>query len=185
MVLRSLVRLSYRNHGFPLLNQSCHATRLSLPLFTRFNRFASSTSDRVPWYEGRFMPWTLRPSFWGAMIPIPLRKGARDERKRLRKHEMVRRQNPATFFILIFVLIGSWGIHFISLRQKYQYHTRQLDNRIAKLQEVLRRVQAGEDVDVETMLGTGNPVAEREWEEGKIGSVCSRDISKADLGAPQ
>ena len=34
------------------------------------------------------------------------------------------------------------------------------------LREVLRKVQAGEDVDVEKMLGTGDPLAEQEWEEG-------------------
>ena len=49
------------------------------------------------------------------------------------------------------------------------------------LQEVLRRVQAGEDVDVEKMLGTGDPMAEQEWEEGKLGWTCCRVESKADL----
>lgn len=115
------------------------------------------------------------------MIPIPLRKEARDARKQIKKTEPRRRQaNPATYFIMIFVLIGSFGIHFISLRHRYQYHSRQLDNRIAKLQQVLRRVQAGEDVDVETALGTGNAVAEKEWEEGMPDSVCSR-VFQAEL----
>ena len=36
------------------------------------------------------------------------------------------------------------------------------------LQEVLRKVQAGEDVDVEKMLGTGDPLAEQEWEDGRF-----------------
>ena len=35
------------------------------------------------------------------------------------------------------------------------------------LREVIKRVQAGEDVDVRKELGTGDPVKEKEWEDGK------------------
>lgn len=117
------------------------------------------------------------------MTPVALRKEAREERRKGKKQQAVKRWNPATYFILIFMLIGSFGIHFINLRQSYALESRRAENRIAMLQEVLRRVQAGEDVDVEKMLGTGDPLAEQEWEEGIFGPISPRIISKADPGA--
>ena len=105
----------------------------------------------------------FRPSFWAKMIPIPLRKDARMARKEANRGKP---WNPATFFIMMFCLIGSFSIHFINLRHHYAITSRQIENRIAMLQEVLRRVQAGEDVDVEKMLGTGDPLQEMEWEDG-------------------
>lgn len=74
--------------------------------------------------------------------------------------------NPATYFILIWILIGSNGIHFLNLKRTYTMSSRQADNKIALLQEVLRKVQAGEQVDVEKILGTGDALAEQEWHDG-------------------
>jgi len=35
------------------------------------------------------------------------------------------------------------------------------------LKEVIERVQRGEDISVEAVLGTGNEADEREWAEGE------------------
>lgn len=96
------------------------------------------------------------------MVPFALRKDARAARKEANRGKP---RNPATYFILMFLIIGSFSIHHINLRHRYTSSSRQLENRLSRLQEVLRRVQAGEDVDVEKMLGTGDPFAEQEWEE--------------------
>jgi hypothetical protein len=36
------------------------------------------------------------------------------------------------------------------------------------LHEVIKRVQAGEDVDIRKELGTGDPVKEKEWEDSEF-----------------
>lgn len=100
------------------------------------------------------------------MVPKPFRKEAREEYKKKKAKQPERKSNPASYFIVIFLLIGSFGIHFINLRRTYTFDSRQAENRIAMLREVLKRVQAGEDVDVEKMLGTGDFMAEQDWDEG-------------------
>lgn len=54
----------------------------------------------------------------------------------------------------------------ISLRNDRLAFTRRTDAKIALLRETIQRVKSGEDVDVEKVLGTGNPEKEKEWEEG-------------------
>ena len=76
--------------------------------------------------------------------------------------------NPYTFFIVIFLLIGSNAIQMIALRNDFRAFSRKADARIGLLKEVIERVQRGEDVDVEGLLGTGNAEQEREWEEGGL-----------------
>jgi len=41
-------------------------------------------------------------------------------------------------------------------------------------------VQAGEDVDVEAALGTGNEVKEKEWEEGTLSGYARLAASHAN-----
>ncbi|MCJ1478424.1 hypothetical protein MMC13_007104 [Lambiella insularis] len=72
--------------------------------------------------------------------------------------------NPATFYIAIFLLIGSNAIQMITLRNDLVSFSRKADAKIGLLKEVLERVQRGEDVDVEGLLGTGNEEKEKEWE---------------------
>ncbi|MCJ1336125.1 hypothetical protein MMC09_001401 [Bachmanniomyces sp. S44760] len=73
--------------------------------------------------------------------------------------------NPATFYIAIFLIIGSNAIQMIALRNEFTAFTRRTDAKIGVLNDVLERVQRGEDVDVEKMLGTGDPEQEQEWED--------------------
>ena len=76
--------------------------------------------------------------------------------------------NPATFFICIFLLVGSNAIQMLTLRNEYSTFSRKADQKIALLRNVLERVQKGENVDVEKALGTGDEEQERQWEEGKL-----------------
>ena len=75
--------------------------------------------------------------------------------------------NPYTFFIIMFLLIGSNAINLIALRNDFASFSRKADANIALLKEAIERVKAGEDVDVEKLLGTGDAKREQEWEEGK------------------
>jgi ATP adenylyltransferase/5',5'''-P-1,P-4-tetraphosphate phosphorylase II len=98
-------------------------------------------------------------SFWRNLVPKPLRKENRQLRKKSKEW------NPATFFIAIFLLIGSMSIQMITLRNSFDRYMRQSEARIASLREVVEKIQRGETVDVETVLGTGDPAKEADWEE--------------------
>ena len=96
----------------------------------------------------------------------------------LSKERSIRKDwNPATFYIVIFLLIGSNAIQLIALRKDFTNYSRQADAKIGLLKEVIQRVQAGEEVDVERLLGSGDEKQEREWEEGEATgqpTVCYR-----------
>ena len=47
---------------------------------------------------------------------------------------------------------------------------RRAEAKLGILREVIERVKAGEDVDVEKMLGTGVESEEMEWAEGEFDS---------------
>ena len=79
-----------------------------------------------------------------------------------------REWNPATFYIIIFLLIGSQAIQMIGLRTGFAAYSRRADARLDLLKNVIERVQRGEDVDVEGLLGKGDEAKEREWEEGAV-----------------
>lgn len=55
----------------------------------------------------------------------------------------------------------------LTLRNEYSSFSRKADQKIALLKEVLEKVQKGEQVDVEKVLGTGDEEQEREWEDGR------------------
>jgi hypothetical protein len=75
--------------------------------------------------------------------------------------------NPATFYIVIFTLIGSQAIRMLTLKNDYTAYRRSTDAKIELLKEVIERVKRGEKVDVEKLLGTGDEAQEKEWEDGK------------------
>lgn len=54
---------------------------------------------------------------------------------------------------------------------------RKAEAKIGVLREVIERVQRGEDVRVEEVLGTGDGVSEGEWAEGKsCACACLMEI---------
>ncbi|KAK0748789.1 hypothetical protein B0T21DRAFT_28480 [Apiosordaria backusii] len=99
-----------------------------------------------------------------ATNPQTLRKS---EKSRPRKQHVKKKDwNPATFFLCIFLCIGSMSIQMIALRKDFEAFTRQSDARIGLLREVVEKLQNGEEVNVEKVLGTGDPEREKEWDEG-------------------
>lgn len=102
-------------------------------------------------------------SFWKSLIPKPLRSRSKTEPKTPQKG-----WNPATFFIFIFLLIGSMSIQMISLRKDFEAFMRQSDVRVGLLREVVEKLQRGEEVDVEKVLGTGDAEKELQWEDSEF-----------------
>jgi hypothetical protein len=60
------------------------------------------------------------------------------------------------------------SIQMISLKKDFATFMRQSDVRIGLLREVVEKLQKGEEVDVEKVLGTGDPEKELAWEEGPL-----------------
>ncbi|CAG8956957.1 hypothetical protein HYFRA_00012008 [Hymenoscyphus fraxineus] len=129
-----------------------------LPQFTSLN---TRTTTRQ--YAS---PSILQPSFWASMIPKPLRRNPSSALTNANKSKKAAKKdwNPATFFIWIFLLIGSMSIQMIALRNEFAAFTRRADARIGLLREIVERVKKGEVVDVEGLLGKGGG-KEKEWEE--------------------
>lgn len=86
--------------------------------------------------------------------------------RKSRKDKPSKEWNPATFYIVIFILIGSQAIRMLTLKNSYAAYTRSTDAKIELLKEVINRIKNGETVDVEKLLGTGDEAKEKEWEEG-------------------
>lgn len=110
------------------------------------------------------LPTVAEPGFWTSLVPKPFRRSA-DKGAKLKKKS--NEWNPATFFIVIFLLIGSMSINTIAVKNDRATFMRQSDVRIGLLREVVEKLQRGEEVDVEQVLGTGDPAREKEWEESK------------------
>jgi len=57
------------------------------------------------------------------------------------------------------------SIQMIALRNDFAAFSRRADAKIGLLKEIIERIQNGEEVDVEGLLGTGDQKKEKEWEE--------------------
>ena len=55
----------------------------------------------------------------------------------------------------------------LTLKNEYSSFSRRADAKIKLLKDVLDRVQRGENVDVEKILGTGDEEQEQEWRDGR------------------
>ncbi|RSL71089.1 hypothetical protein CEP54_001505 [Fusarium duplospermum] len=141
MSLRKLAIRPSNARAVSLALTASHAPRLGI-------RFSSTAPATI-----------VDGSFWRSLVPKPLRKENRQLKKKSREW------NPATFFIAIFLLIGSMSIQMIALRNSFDRYMRQSEARIMALREVVEKIQRGEPVDVEKALGTGDPKKEADWEE--------------------
>lgn len=56
----------------------------------------------------------------------------------------------------------------ITLKNEVSNFNRKADAKINLLKEIIDRVQQGETVDVEGLLGSGNKVKEQEWAGGML-----------------
>jgi hypothetical protein len=122
------------------------------------------------------VPTVTQLSFWKSLIPKPLRRDHRPDPSG-RKKPKSKEWNPATFFIVVFLLIGSMSINLIALKQEFYTYMRQSEVRVGLLKEVIERIQRGEEVDVERMLGAGDAEREKEWEEGRFKKPAESDRS--------
>ena len=107
--------------------------------------------------EKPYLPRVAQPSFWQQIIPKPLRKSSNPI--------PAKRTNPANYFIWIYLLIGSQAIRILTIKNESIQNNRIADQKLRQLREVIERLENGEDVDVEKLLGTGNETAEQEWEQ--------------------
>ncbi|PYH62621.1 DUF5321 domain-containing protein [Aspergillus niger CBS 101883] len=114
--------------------------------------------------SSRSIPRFAQTSIWTSMIPKFIRNRGAKETKPYKPKS--KEWNPASFYIIIFILIGSQAIRMIALKNDYAAYTRSTDAKIRLLREVIEKVNNGEKVDVEKLLGTGDEAKEREWEEG-------------------
>ncbi|KAH8894759.1 hypothetical protein GQ53DRAFT_642141 [Thozetella sp. PMI_491] len=139
---------------------SRHALRrgLLLPATLRSSAIPVALVPRVP-HGARFATTVIEPEFWKSLVPKPLRRSGAPKKPRSKEW------NPATFFIVVFLLIGSMSINLISVKQDYTNFVRQSDARIGVLREVVEKLQRGEEVDVERLLGTSDAEREIQWEE--------------------
>jgi hypothetical protein len=128
------------------------------PLSTRQIRF-----QHIALYSSGMQSVT-QADFWTGLIPKPFRRNR--SALKIKNKPKSKDWNPATFFICIFMLIGSMSIQMIALRNEFAAFTRRADAKIDLLKEIIERVQKGEKVDVEGLLGTGDLKKEMEWEEG-------------------
>ncbi|CRK26161.1 hypothetical protein HYQ45_014385 [Verticillium longisporum] len=114
------------------------------------------------------LPSVASTDFWKSLVPKPFRREEKLQDDPMIKRVKPKRSkewNPATFYLVIFLLIGSMSINMIALRQRFDTFMRQSDVRIGLLREVVERIQRGEKVDVERALGTGDAAREQGWDD--------------------
>ncbi|KIV85024.1 hypothetical protein PV11_00762 [Exophiala sideris] len=112
-----------------------------------------------PASEGSRLPRIAQPSIWHSIVPRFLRgRSASAEGKK-------KPTNPATYFLWIYLLIGSQAIRIMGIQTEYTTFMRRADLKIEALRQVVEKLQRGEEVDVEKVLGTGDEIQEQEWEE--------------------
>ena len=147
---------------------------------------APRSAPVVAWRASSSFP-IADASFWKSLVPKPFRRApdpyGRKKRNRVAAFRawMGKEWNPATFFIIIFLLIGSMSINMIALKKGFETYARQSDVRIGLLREVVEKLQRGEKVDVEKVLGTGVPEKEAEWEQGTFDLVPVKVPSASQL----
>ncbi|KAL6712532.1 hypothetical protein ACN47E_000409 [Coniothyrium glycines] len=109
------------------------------------------------------LPTIIRPSFWASMVPKPLR--AASEPTASAPAPTRKPWNPYTPYIILSLLVGSQAIQILWLKQERGHSLRRAEAQIGILKEVIERVQRGEEVDVEGLLGTGDEGREGEWKD--------------------
>ncbi|KAI1105918.1 hypothetical protein F4804DRAFT_90318 [Jackrogersella minutella] len=120
-------------------------------------------------------PSVFDPGFWRGLIPKPWRGKEQSVDFGVPKKPKSKEWNPATFFIIIFLFIGSMSIQLIALKKQSENFMRRSEVRVGLLREVIEKLQKGEEVDVEKTLGTGDAEKEKGWED------ILREIERDDI----
>jgi len=119
----------------------------------------------------------LTPTFWKQIIPRFLRRESPSSSTAtaIAKSQAPKRTrvwNPATWYVIVFFIIGSEAIQLISERHTREDQVRKSEIRIRLLKELVESVQNGTldknltAQDLKKRLLAGTPTQEREWEEG-------------------
>lgn len=144
---------------------------ISIPPFLYAPRISHQTTHHVLPASRKVstssLPRISQPSLWKSMIPKPFRKRAPPDQQSSASR-ITWRENPMTPFLLLGILAGSQAIHTLKLKNETLAYNRKADAKISLLREVIERVQNGENVDVERILGTGDPQSEKEWAECEL-----------------
>ncbi|KAL1901333.1 hypothetical protein Sste5346_001738 [Sporothrix stenoceras] len=126
------------------------------------------------------LPTIAQSSFWKQLVPKPLRRGKDGKlpvANAITNARKAKEWNPATFYIFAFLFIGSMSIQMIAIKKDFDTFMRQSEVKIGLLKDVIERIQKGENVDVESALGTGDPVKEAEW-DSVLKEIESDDVTR-------
>ncbi|CBX95004.1 hypothetical protein IAQ61_008445 [Plenodomus lingam] len=148
----------------PLARPHIHCTRLATTIPHRSPPHSQTHTRHLS------LPTILQPSFWASMVPKPLRNRGHETSTPTptptsTSAQASRTWNPATPFIILSLLVGSQAIQVLWLKQERAQNLRKAEAKIGILKEVIERVQNGEKVDVERLLGTGDAESEKAWAE--------------------
>jgi hypothetical protein len=130
------------------------------PCWRSFSQYRNSFSTSIQRSSSEHLPKLAQPSIWHSIIPKSLRTRDKSQLPTEKKPP-----NPASYFIWIYLFIGSQAIRIIGVQNEYNTFMRKAELKIAKLREVIEKLHKGEEVDVEKALGTGDETQELEWEE--------------------
>lgn len=175
MAAASRLRASLFYRAPPILAGRPQIARFSLAA-SRLRQSGSAIHEppsEIPFLPRFLQPTTYIPS-WSrrrqqASEPSPSSAPPAATKTGAAKRSIFRGEwNPATFFIWIFLLIGSQAIHILKIKNDSTDYMRKSEARIQLLAEVIRKLQSGERVDVEKALGTGKKMSEIDWEQGEI-----------------
>ncbi|KAK9473378.1 uncharacterized protein V1510DRAFT_392666 [Dipodascopsis tothii] len=85
------------------------------------------------------------------------------------------RWDPVWTYLVLLLFIGSQTINVMSEKNKYKETKRRLNARIEMLNETVKRIQDGEDVDIKKELGTGLSADEKAWAD-LLAEIESQDL---------
>ena len=113
------------------------------------------------------LPRIAQPGLWQGMVPKAFRSSSASGTAAGRPATPSQKKpsNPFLVYAFMFMLIGSNAVNQIGMRNQLTEFRRRTDAQLGLLKEVIRRVHAGEEVDVEGILGAGDEAREKEWEE--------------------
>ncbi|KAF7503272.1 hypothetical protein GJ744_004030 [Endocarpon pusillum] len=128
-------------HASSYLNAlRCTIESRTIQLSVRTGSFLQSRSVSS---NARTLPKVAQPSIWQSLVPRTLRN----------RSETASESNQKR------------AIRIIQLQTEFNTFMRRAELKIGKLREVIEALQKGEEIDVEKVLGTGDEIQEREWEE--------------------
>ena len=121
--------------------------------------------QRSHWTDSRSVPKIAQPSTWNSITIVPKFLRHRPSDQTSLEPKLKKPLNPATYLIIISLLIGSQAIRIIQAQNDFQTYMRKADVQIGKLKEVVDALLRGEEVDIEKALGAADEAQELDWEE--------------------